>query len=337
MSKLIEGGGKMKLLVIGSKERTEKYLPDLPIVSQVEIVVAPRGASNAEILALGADADFILADAISTVDAELMAGMPNLKLVHSEGVAYNAIDVEAARARGVAVCNNAGVNASAVAEQTVLLMLACLRSAGAGDAAVRAGQQIQMKERLMVEGIKELGDCRVGFIGFGAIAQATAARLGAWGCTMLYNKRHALDPAREVELGVTFATQDEIARTCDIISLHVPVTPETKGLVNAEFLASTRPGSIIINTARGEIVDQPALAAALESGHVGAAGFDTLSPEPVTLDNPLLNMSEAASARVIFSPHIGGVTEGMFYRAHKRVWENIARAATGTPLESQVV
>ena len=106
--------------------------------------------------------------------------MPNLKLIHSEGVAFNAIDVEAARARGIAVCNCAGVNAGTVAEQAVMLMLMCLRRALEGDRAVREGRQIALKERMMVEGFRELGDCTVGFVGFGAIGQATARYLRPW-------------------------------------------------------------------------------------------------------------------------------------------------------------
>ena len=119
----------MKLLVIGSKARVEKYLPDLPITREVETVVVERGASDDEILNAASDADFIMADAISPVSARLIESMPNLKLIHSEGVAYNAIDLDAARARSVLVCNNAGANAVGVAEQTILLMLACLRDA----------------------------------------------------------------------------------------------------------------------------------------------------------------------------------------------------------------
>ena len=147
----------MKLLVIGSKARVEKYLPDLPITREVETVVVERGASDDEILDAASDADFIMADAISPVSARLIESMPNLKLIHSEGVAYNAIDLDAARARSALVCNNAGANAVGVAEQTVLLMLACLRDAVNADAAVRDGRPIQTKERMMLEGIRELG------------------------------------------------------------------------------------------------------------------------------------------------------------------------------------
>lgn len=319
----------MKLLVIGSADRAKKYLPNHPLVDFIDVVVAERGTSDDDILNMTADADFIMADAISPVSDKLIAGMPNLKMIHSEGVAVNAIDLDAAAKAGVMVCNNAGVNASAVAEQTILLMLSCLRHAIVGDAQVRAAKQIQMKERLMVEGVRELGDCKIGFIGFGAIAQATAIRLANWGCEMLYNKRHQLDSSEEERLNVRFATQDEIIGECDIVSVHVPVTDDTVGLVNRELLSNMKPDSILINTARGEIVDQEALAWALENDVIGAAGLDVLSPEPVQADNPLLNLSDTVASKLVLSPHIGGITEGMFYRAHRGIWDNIQRVVNG--------
>lgn len=319
----------MKLLVIGDKARFEKYLPALDIVQAVDAVAVDRGTPDDVILQRVPDADFIVADAVSPVSTQLIDAYPNLKLIHSEGVAYNAIDVEAAHGHGVVVCNNAGVNAGAVAEQTVMLMLCCLRHAVEGDTAVRTGRQIQMKERLMVEGIRELSDCTVGLIGLGAIAVATVERLKAFGCEVYY-WNHRQRPAEiEEQLGVRYLPLDELARTCDIVSVHVPVTPETENLVDAGFLASMKDDAVLINTARGEIVDQVALADALERGIIGAAGLDTLSPEPVTTDHPLANLSEDAACKVVLSPHIGGVTEGMFRRAWTTIWQNIERVANG--------
>ena len=319
----------MKVLVIGDEKRFRKYLPELDIVERSETVVVDRGTSDGEIIGLVQNADAIVADAVSPVSKAMMEAFPSLKLVHSEGVAFNVIDVNAARERGIYVCNNAGVNAGAVAEQAILLMLACLRSAVVGDAAVRGGRQIQMKERLMVEGIRELGDCKVGLVGFGAIAVQAAIRLRPFGCNLAYWNRNRRPAQTEEELGVKFLELDELARTCDIVSLHVPVTPETTNLVDAEFLAKMKPDSILINTARGEIVDQVALASALEHGQIGAAGMDTLSPEPVTLDHPLASLRGPAAQRIIFSPHIGGVTQGMFRRAWTNIWQNIEHVEKG--------
>jgi phosphoglycerate dehydrogenase-like enzyme len=326
----------MKLLVIGDKARADKYLPSLAVTRQVERVIVSRGTADEDILKKAADADFIMADAISPVRAGLIESMPRLKLIHSEGVAYNAIDLEAARARGIAVCNCKGVNAGAVAEQAVLLMLACLRDTVNGDVAVRQGRQIQMKERMMTEGIRELGDCGVGFLGAGDIVQATMLRLANWGCKMAYHKRTPLAAEDEERLGVRFEPLDVLLASSDIISIHVPATDETRGMADERFFATMKPGSIFINTARGEIVDQDALADALISGHLAAAGLDTLYPEPVTADHILLNLPDDASKRLVFSPHVGGITEGTFYRAHQIIWENIARVIADQPPQNVV-
>ena len=319
----------MKMLVIGDEKRFRKYLPDLDIVQRTDVTVVGRGTPDDDILARVSDVDVIVADAVSPVSAQLMGSLPRLRLVHSEGVAYNAIDVKAARDRGVTVCNNAGVNAGAVAEQAVLLMLACLRHAVEGDRAVRTGHQIAMKERLMVQGIRELGDCTVGLVGFGAIAVQTARRLNAFGCDVAYWNRTRRPGDVEERERVRYLPLEELARTCDIVSIHVPVAPETEGLVDAAFLASMKGDAVLVNTARGEIVDQQALADALERGIIGAAGLDTLSPEPVPADHPLALLSEGARDRVVLSPHIGGVTEGMFRRAWTTIWRNVEAVEQG--------
>ncbi|MDR1015001.1 MAG: 2-hydroxyacid dehydrogenase [Coriobacteriales bacterium] len=326
----------MKLLVIGDRARVEKYLPALEVTEQVERVVVARGTSDEDMFEAASDADFVLADAISPVSAALIDHMPKLRLIHSEGVAYNAIDLAAARRRGIPVCNCKGVNAGAVAEQAVLLMLAVLRDVLGGDRAVRQGRQIQTKERMMTEGIRELGDCKIGFLGAGDIASATMARLAAWGCEMAYYKRTPLTDEQERRLGARFEPLETMLATSDIVSLHVPVTDETQGMVDEGFLKAMCAGGILINTARGEIVDQEALAAALVSGHLAAAGLDTLYPEPVAADHPLLGLPDGASERIVFSPHVGGITEGTFYRAHRSIWENIARAIVGEPLRNVV-
>lgn len=319
----------MRLLVIGDKARFEKFLPSMDIVNRVERIIIDRGTPDSEIIARMDDADFIVADAISPVSAALMDAFPNLKLIHSEGVAYNAIDVAAARERGITVCNSAGMNAAAVAEQTILLMLACLRHVIEGDAAVRSGNQIKIKERLMVEGIHDLGDCTVGLVGLGAIAVETATRLRAFGCDVAYWNRTRRTPEREQELGVRYLPLDELTSTCDIVSIHVPVTPQTENLVDAAFLERMKPNAVLVNTARGEIVDQVALAHALEAGTIGGAGLDTLSPEPVPANHPLAQLTGYAANKLVLSPHIGGVTEGSFRRAWTTIWSNIERVASG--------
>ncbi|MDR0500909.1 MAG: hypothetical protein LBG97_06685 [Coriobacteriales bacterium] len=330
----------MQVLIIGDSKRHERYRPDLSLpefasIKACEHIIMPRGSSDEALLNIAPDAEVIIADAISTVSAKLINALPKLKMIHSEGVAYNAIDLVAARAQttmlpgGVDVCNCKGVNAGAVAEQTIALMLACLRDLVIGDTAVRRGEQIQTKERMMVEGITELGDCKIGFIGAGDIAQATMLRLASWGCKTSYHKRSPLSCEQEERLGASYEPLPELLSTSDIVSLHVPVSESTKMMVNEAFLAQCKPGVILINTARGEVVNQDALCNALRSGQVSRAGLDTLYPEPVLLDNSMLALEPDIAKRVIYSAHIGGITSGTFLRAHKIIWQNIARVAKG--------
>lgn len=159
--------------------------------------------------------------------------MANLKLIHSEGVGYQGVDLDAAKECGVYVCNCKGMNASAVAEQAVLLMLGVLRDVCGGDRSVRAGRQIETKEQYMIEGnLTELSKCTVGLIGFGDIAKATASLLRAFGAKVVYTKKYPAPPDVETRYGVSFLPQDDLLAVSDIVSLHAPVNDETRYMVD---------------------------------------------------------------------------------------------------------
>lgn len=319
----------MKVLVIGDRGRYEKYRPPQLRFEDYHTVFLPRGTEDARLLAEGGDAGAILADAISPVGGSLIDAMSSLRLIHSEGVAYDKIDTTAAAARGIYVCNNKGFNAGAVAEQAILLMLALLRRLVPGDAAVRAGRQIEMKETAMVQGIQELGDCSVGLVGFGDIARATAARLRAFGSSVYYytpsQKPHSLEQACHV----SYLPLDALLAECDIISFHAPVGPATLGMANEAFFAQMKPTAFFINTARGEVVDNMALRNALIKGVIAGAGLDTVHPEPTAADNPVVDLPPAVRDRVVFSPHLGGITQGSFRRGHSTMWANVLKVKLG--------
>lgn len=319
----------MKVLMLTLPERIERYSDPSDIPSDWELVYMGAEETDEAIIAAAGDADFIFADAVRPVSGALIRSMPKLKLVHSEGAGYNAIDLAAARERGVAVCNCPGMNAGAVAEQTVLLMLSVLRKAHVAHEAVMAARQIEFKLSFSQEGIPELGDKTVGFVGFGAIARQTARLLKAFGCTMYCYNRSAVPEKVQRECGVVPVELDELYAKCDIVSLHVPVTPQTTGMINSEAISKMRDGVIIINTARGDIVCQEDLAQAVISGKVGGIGIDVYTPEPVQADNPLLHIPAESMERVIFSPHIGGITTKAFTTAHRHIWKNLKSVAAG--------
>ena len=320
----------MKILIIGEQERSEAYMPDLPIVEEAETVYAEMGTDEAELLARAQDADVIFADAIAKVPGSLIRQMPNLKLIHSEGVGYNGIDVEAASERGIYVCNNRGMNAGAVAEQTVLLMLGLLRDVAAGHASVRQGRQIQVKTAENGGRDHGAGGLHGGADRFRKYREGhgrapEALWMPGW-CTITGTEKPEEEEAR---YGVEYVSLDRLARISDIVSIHVAVTPETKGMIGREFLSRMKETAYFVNTSRGELVDNEAMKEALEKGRIAGAGFDTIAPEPTTADNPLVALKEDCPARVLYSPHIGGITKSSFRRFHLQMWQNAGRVWKG--------
>lgn len=325
----------MKMLHIGNPNCLERYTEKSDFTRSVQITDMPMGLPVGAYLEKAADADVLIADAIAQVPAELITAMPKLKIIHSEGVAYNGIDTAAADKMGVYVCNSAGMNAQAVAEQTVLLMLGVLRNVAANDKVVREGRQIQVKNGYIADGsLRDLADCVIGLIGFGNIGQATARILSAFGAKVYYTQRRRASEEAEQKCGAEWCpSREELLQKCGIISLHVPVTPETTRMCNAEFFAAMQDGSYFINTARGELVDDNALIAALKSGKLAMAGLDTLDDEPVAKTHILLNQPQEIEEKLLLSPHIGGITGSSFRTSYRIIWGNIQRIANGeTPV-----
>ena len=279
----------MKIVILGAEARYRAYQPAMPFIQQQELVFLDKDSTEAEILAAGADAEVLFVDAITVVSAALMEHMPCLRLIHSEGVAFDRIDLSAARERGIYVCNNKGCNAGAVAEQTVLLILMLLRHALEGDEAVRAGRQMEMKERCMVEGITELSACKVGLVGFGDIARAAAERLVPFGCELYYYTKHRRLPEEEKKYHVTYLPLEELAEKSDIVSLHCAVTEETRNLVDAALLRRMKPTAYLINTARGDLAAGPTGGANRRSGvghAVPGAGAGGAPPDGAAAGGP---------------------------------------------------
>ena len=319
----------MEILILGPRARYERYRPPMEFIGRQRPVFLDKESTEAQILTAAPEAEVLFVDAITPVSASLMEGLPRLRLIHSEGVGFDRIDLDAARERGIYVCNNKGCNAGAVAEQAIMLMLMLLRHALEGDRAVRTGRQMEMKERCMVEGITELSACKVGLVGLGDIGRAAAERLRPFGCALYYCSRHRRSPEEERRLGVTYLPLAELAETCDIISLHCAVTDETRHMADDAFLARMKPTAFLINTARGDLVDNDALRRALTEGRIAGAGLDTLAPEPVPEDHPLVDLPPEVREKVILAPHLGGITEASFRRAHAHMWRNAERLAAG--------
>jgi phosphoglycerate dehydrogenase-like enzyme len=281
-------------------------------------------AETARFRKLMTDAD-VLWHVLEPVTEEVMDFSPKLKLIQKFGVGLNTIDLDAAKARDIRVSNLPGTNSRAVAEMTLALMLAALRRIPAFDAATRAGEGWSWDPALQ-DRLGEVHGRTVGLVGYGAVPQCLAPVLVAMGAEVIYTARSAKPHA----LG-RFCTMDDLISRSDIVSLHVPLTVETEGMVDARTLAAMKPGAILINTARGGLVDNEALATALREGHLAAAGLDTFAAEPVALDDPLLTLDN-----VVLTPHVAWLTPETMDRSFDIAADNVRRLTAGEPLHNEV-
>ena len=302
----------------GLRERLARFAAE-----GLEIAVCPE-SDEAGFAAAMQTAD-VLWHVLKPCTAGVIAGAPRLRLIQKIGSGVNTIDLEAAASRGIAVCNLPGTNAPAVAEMTLLLMLATLRRLPLLDRATRAGDGWRLDPGLQ-DSFHELGGRTVGLVGYGTIPQALVPVLRAMGCPVLYTARSAKPEAR-----AEFRDLPALLAESDVVSLHVPLTPQTARMIDAAALARMKPGAVLVNTARGGLVDQDALAAALGSGRLAAAGLDVFAAEPAGGDNPLFGLEN-----VVVAPHVGWLTTGTFDRSFALAAENVRRLREGRPLLHRV-
>lgn len=327
----------MKLLILGGSKWLPQAIASAEVLQQFERVFVPLDTPDEELLRLGADAGIMIVDSMAPVSGDVIRAMPNLKLIHTDGVGYQAIDTAAAKERKICVCNCKGINAKAVAEHAVMLMLGLLRDVKGGDCGVREGRQLSIKSGYMGSGsLRELGECTVGLIGFGDIGKALANLLKAFGSRVVYYDAFRQQPEAEAAYGVTYLPQDELLAESDIVSLHVPVLDSTRYMGNAAFFAKMKKGAYLINTARGELVDTPALLDALRDGQLAAAALDCIDHEPVLPDNPILHAGAEIERRLLLSCHIAGVTGSTLKRGLAVICANVERLLTGEPLANVV-
>ncbi|MCX2930430.1 phosphoglycerate dehydrogenase [Mycobacterium sp. CVI_P3] len=275
------------------------------------------GPDRPKLLAAVVDADALLVRSATTVDSEVIAAAPKLKIVARAGVGLDNVDVEAATAAGVLVVNAPTSNIHSAAEHALALMLSAARQIPAADATLRE----HTWKRSSFSGTEIFGKT-VGVVGLGRIGQLVAQRLAAFGTHVIAYDPY-VPPARAAQLGIELLSLDEVLARADFISVHLPKTKETAGLINAEALAKTKPGVIIVNAARGGLIDESALADAVKSGHVRGAGLDVFGTEPCT-DSPLFELPQ-----VVVTPHLGASTAEAQDRAGTDVAESVRLALAG--------
>jgi len=292
--------------------------------SGLEVVVCPV-AERERFAREMTDAD-VLWHFLEPVTAKVIDASPRLRLIQKIGVGVNTIDLDTARERGIRVCNMPGTNSRAVAEASLALMFAALRRLVSFDAATRRGDGWNWDPALQDQ-LCELGGRCVGLVGYGSIPQILAPMLAALGAEVIYYARGPKPDA----IGEYCALPDLLARA-DIVSLHVPLDSETQQMIDAKALASMKQGAILVNTARGGLVDEAALIDALQHGPLRAAGLDTFEQEPTPQDNPLLRLEN-----VVVMPHVAWLTTDTLDRSLVVAVENCRRLASGESLIHQVV
>jgi phosphoglycerate dehydrogenase-like enzyme len=264
------------------------------------------------------DADYLMGF-IGPLDDATLAAARRLRLVQLLGVGYDRFNLAGARAARVPVAVNGGANAIAVAEHAIMLMTATLRHLTELDGGVRAGRWSAGVYRLY-----ELWSSTIGIVGMGRIGQGVAQRLLGWGSTLIYFDPVRLAPERERELGVAFVPLPELLERADVVTVHVPLMAATRHLIDARALARMKPTAVLINTSRGELVEEAALVEALRSGRIGGAGLDVLSAEPPPAAHPLFS-----TPNTILTPHVAGPTWQSWPRRFGNAYANIGRVQRG--------
>lgn len=289
--------------------------------SDLHFAYCPEGPEQ-PFLAELADAEVVW-HVLWPLTGDVLARAPKLRLIQKIGVGVNTIDLDVARQRGIAVCNMPGTNSRAVAEMTLLLMLNTLRRQHAVESALRTGHWTV--DEATRESFGELAGRTVGMVGFGAVPQILAPILEAMGARVIYT---ATAPK---PVAWPFMPLDRLLGESDIVTLHLPLLPATTRLIDRQHLAQMKSGAILVNTARGALVDEAALAEALASGRLAGAGLDVFTDEPVAAGNPLLQLPNVA-----VSPHLAWLTLETWQRSIDIALRNARAMRDGTALVHRV-
>lgn len=271
------------------------------------------------------DADVLL-HVLERVTGGVIAHAPRLRLIQKLGVGVDTIDLDTARARGVAVCNMPGTNTRAVAELTLLLILATLRRLRELDRHTRTGNGWTLDSEL-VDNLGELGGRTVGLIGYGAVGRCLTPMLQGVGANVIYASRSAA-----AGTSARFVSLADLLSESDVVSLHVPLTRDTAAMIDAAAIGRMKKGAVLVNTARGGLVDYTALQSALANGQLRGAGLDVFEVEPVSTADPLFQIQN-----IVVTPHIAWLTAETLDRSLGVFAENCRRLRDGETLLNQVV
>ena len=320
--------------VFVSRRIPEEGIRSIKEATDAQIWVDDLPPPRAELLAAVAGCDGVVTLLTDRVDDEFLdAAGPQLKVVSNYAVGFDNVDVPACTARGVAVGNTPGVLTETTADLAFALLMAAARRVPEGDRYVRAGKWKTWGPLLLLG--PDVHGATIGIVGFGRIGQAVARRAMGFEMTILYQDVHRADSAVEAEFGATSLPLEELLPRADFVSLHVNLTPQTRGLIDAEKLSWMKPSAVLVNTSRGPVIDHAALAGALTSGKLFAAALDVTDPEPIPPDDPLVGLENC-----LIVPHIASASRATRAKMAEMAAANVLAGVRGeripTPVNPEV-
>lgn len=310
----------MTKIILADNPLNEVAIARELVPPNLDMVVARPGSD--EFKAALAETTCIVGFGDNSMNDNFYKSAPKLRLVQLLSAGYDRCDVEAARRAGVPICNNGGANSTAVAEHAIMLMLAVAKRIVWQHANVSAGRWRGNN----VDDVKlyELRGRTLGIVGLGTIGKKTARLAKAFGMDVQYYDTVRLSEEQTDALGVRFALLEEVLRSSDIVSLHVPLTRDTKHMIGAAQLRLMKPSAYLVNTCRGPVVDEPALVEALTAGTIAGAGLDVFDQEPPPPNNPLFTLPN-----VTLTAHFAGPTWDNQYTRFRNAFDNCQRVARG--------
>lgn len=283
---------------------------------------APDDAALAELMR---EATALVIPAVGPKLAPALFEGSGIKLVQVTGAGVDRLDRDALVRLGIPVANVAGGSNGAVAEYAVTTASLLLRRFAWADAEIKSGNYSAFRARMVTDNLAGLDGMLVGLIGFGAIGLAVAQAFHRMGCRICFTDPTPRDAVAAAAIGAEAMALDALLAAADVVSVHVPLVPATKGLIGARELSLMKPGAILVQAARGGVVDEAALVDALRSGHLGGAAVDVYAIEPPGSDNPLFALDGEAAQRLLLTPHIAGVTRQSWTYLFRTAWQNVER------------
>jgi len=325
----------MSLDVLGL--RPEADFQRVGALPPASLQVAYRDPNDADVPQLMKQARALVIPAVGPkLPAEFFAGT-SIQFIQVTGAGLDRLDLPFLRQRGIAVANVPGGSNDAVAEYAVTAASVLLRRFFWADTEIRRGNYRDFRARTIADSLLGLDGLTVGIVGFGIIGVAVATAFHRRACAILYYDPATRDVRGEEGLAAKATSFEELLRAADVVTVHVPLLPQTTGLIGSDELAMMKPGAVLIQASRGGVVDEAALADALQEGRLSGAAVDVYSTEPPAPNHPLFSLQGEAAQRILFTPHIAGVTRQSATFLCRSAWQNIARFFTGSEAPRDVV